>query len=169
MSRVHWYFSGERNESLLFIIIGLVTMVMSFYFWLFVNQKFYNGIGWPLLLVSIIQLTVGISIFLRSPYDERRVEGFLKNSHKSIRNLEIPRMEKVMKSFVIYRYVEMTLIVLGLILFLYTQKAGFWRGVSLGLIIQAGLMLIADQFAENRGKLYLEFLKNYLSQLPPSP
>ncbi len=159
MNKVHWYFTGERNESLVFLVIGLVAMACSFWFWLGINTKFYNGLGWPLFFIAIVQLMVGTMIFLRSPYDEKKVTDFYANSPKSIKNIEIPRMEKVMKSFVIYRYVEITLILIGLSLFLYTNPEGFWRGIALGIVIQAGLMLIADHFAEKRGKEYLQYIK----------
>jgi hypothetical protein len=33
-----------------------------------------------------------------------------------------------------------------------------WKGIGLGLFIQASFMLLLDFFAENRGKTYLEFL-----------
>ena len=68
-------------------------------------------------------------------------------------------MDKVMTKFKLYRYAEIGLALLGLILFLAASPTGFWRGVGLGIIIQAGIMLLADSFAENRGHHYLEFLK----------
>ena len=34
----------------------------------------------------------------------------------------------------------------------------FWRGVGLGLALQAGLMLLLDLFAEARGSTYLDWL-----------
>jgi hypothetical protein len=82
-----------------------------------------------------------------------------KNNPKNIRALEIPRMEKVMRSFIVYRYVEIALILIGLFLFLWGFEGGFVKGLGLGLLIQAGLMLLADAFAENRGHWYLEYLK----------
>lgn len=159
MTKIHDYFQAERNESLIFMIIGATTIVCGFYFLLVVNSKFYNGLSWPLIFIAIIQLFVGTIIYFRSPTDLKRVTNFAQNSPKNIRNIEIPRMQKVMTQFKLYRYIEMGLIVLGLILFLIASPTGFWKGVGLGIIIQAGLMLLADSFAENRGQHYLEFLK----------
>ena len=159
MTKIHDYFQSERIESLVFIIIGATSIVCGFYFLLVVNSKFYNGLSWPLIFIGIMQLFVGTIIYFRSPTDIKRVSTFAQNSPKNIRNLEIPRMEKVMTKFKLYRYIEMGLIIVGLILFLIASPTGFWKGVGLGIIIQAGLMLIADSFAENRGQHYLQFLK----------
>lgn len=159
MTKIHDYFQAERYESLAFVGIGTAAIVCCFYFWLVINSNFLNGLGWPLLFIAVIQLAVGAFIYFRSPNDEKRVMNFAQNTPKNIKNLEIPRMEKVMTQFKLYRYIEMGLIVLGLILFLIASPTGFWRGVALGIIIQAGIMLLADSFAENRGQHYLDFLK----------
>ena len=159
MTKIHAYFQAEKNESLVFIAIGTAAIICGFYFMLAINTSFYNGVGWPLLFIAVIQLAIGSYIYLRSPADERRVMTFAKNSPKNIKNIEIPRMEKVMTQFKLYRYIEMGLLVLGLILFLMGPDEGFWKGVGLGFVIQGGLMLLADSFAENRGQNYLDFLK----------
>lgn len=67
-------------------------------------------------------------------------------------------MKEVMKNFVIYRYVEIIVIILGLILFFYFPIHTFWRGIGIGLFIQVSLMLSLDYFAEKRGAKYLEYL-----------
>ncbi|MFM9945966.1 MAG: hypothetical protein ACKVQB_12130 [Bacteroidia bacterium] len=159
MTKIHEYFLAEKNESLAFIVIGTAAIVCGFYFWLAINQSFVNGLGWPLLFVALIQLSVGSYLYFSSPQKEHRIITATKSSPKNIKNVEIPRMEKVMAKFKYYRYIEMGLLVIGLIAFLLSSKEGFWRGVGLGLVIQGGIMLIADSFAENRGQTYLEFLK----------
>jgi hypothetical protein len=44
-------------------------------------------------------------------------------------------------------------------MFLYFEPNTLWKGVGLGLAIQASFMLLLDFFAESRGKTYLEFLQ----------
>lgn len=158
MNKIHEYFTGERNESLIFMAIGAIAILCSIYFWLVINVRFYNGIAWPLFFIALIQLTVGGLIYLRSPSDEKRVTNFYNSSPKNITHIEIPRMEKVMRNFIVYRYVEIGLIVISIVLFFMSGAGGFWRGISIGTLIQASLMLMADGFAEQRGKVYLAFL-----------
>jgi len=158
--KIHEYFTAERNESLAFIIIGTAAIICSFYFWLAINEHFFNGLSWPLISIALIQLLVGSYIFYRSPKDVHRVVRYTVDAPKNIKNIEIPRMEKVMYSFTIYKYIEIGLIIAGLIIFLLSSTGGFWKGVGLGLVLQGGIMLIADYFAENRGQIYIEYLKS---------
>ncbi len=161
MPPVQSYFRSERNEGLLFVVVGLTSIAVAFYFLLFLENTFYLGIAWPLLFMAIIQVPVGAFIYFRSPHDLVRVMGYSKKKAKSLKTLEIPRMEKVMMKFKIYRFAEMSLLVIGLMVFLYASSGGFWKGIGFGLVVQSGFMLIADSFAEYRGKNYLRYLINF--------
>jgi len=103
---------------------------------------------------------VGISIYYRSPKDISRVNQIIQTDKAKIKTKEIPRMKTVMKNFVLYRWIEISLIIIGIIMFLFLGPGTIWRGVGLGLFIQAGLMLLFDYFAESRGTIYLEYLQN---------
>jgi hypothetical protein len=73
-------------------------------------------------------------------------------------------MEKVLRNFVIFRYAEIALIILGIALMYSSMNDTFWRGIGLGLFIQASIVLCLDFFAERRGHIYLEYL-NQLSNV----
>jgi len=68
-------------------------------------------------------------------------------------------MKVVMKNFIIYSYVEIALAIIGLTLFFLFAKLPFFKGIGLGLIMQASLMLTLAYFAEKRGAEYLKFLR----------
>jgi len=150
------YFNAEKFESLFFIGVGIIAIALGIYFWFIVKEPLYKGIAIPIILVALIQITVGTTVYLRSPKDILKVENMLENEHSKIQTEEIPRMNVVMKNFVIYRYVEITLMILGLILFFYFPSQTFWKGLGIGLFIQASLMLSLDYFAEKRGTEYLK-------------
>jgi hypothetical protein len=65
-----------------------------------------------------------------------------------------------MQKFVLYRRVEISLLVLGLLFFFYFNPESLIKGLGIGLAIQSALMLFLDYFAEKRGFEYLDFLKN---------
>jgi hypothetical protein len=73
-------------------------------------------------------------------------------------------MEKVNKNFVIYRYTEIALLLLGLALLLkfksYPDKT-FWVGLGVALAIEAAVSLSADYFAEKRAIVYTRQLKEF--------
>jgi hypothetical protein len=153
------YFNAEKFESLFFMGVGLIAILLGIYFWFSLKEPFFRGIAIPLVLIGLIQLMVGSTVYFRSPKDIIRVENIVKNEPTKIQSEEIPRMEVVMKNFVIYRYVEIALLLLGIFLFLFFPNQSFWKGVGLGLFIQAGLMLTLDYFAEKRGFEYQRFIK----------
>lgn len=161
MEQISKYFNEEKAESILFMIAGVIAIALSIYFLIKVKQPFYNGLSYSLIAIAIIQLSVGSIVYFRSPRDIVRVEQVFKNDKSKIQSEEIPRMRAVMKSFVLYRWVEIGLMITGLLLFWYFQPMNFWKGVGLGLFIQSTLMLILDFFAEKRGAAYLEYLQTF--------
>jgi hypothetical protein len=161
MDFIRQYFNAERAESMVFFGLGVIAIVLATWFFLGKNSEFYRGMAYPLAIVALIQLAVGASIFMRSPVDTARVEGFVQHEPNRIASEEIPRMEKVMRQFVMLRYFEIALIALGLIL-IFVSKSDLWRGIGMGLTAQAAIMLACDYFAEARGHVYLDALKNQI-------
>lgn len=152
------YFNSERAESLFFIIIGIVAIVLSGYFLIKIKQPFYNGTAIAFTLIALIQLTVGSSVYFRSPKDIERVNSMLREKPHQIEQEEIPRMKTVMRNFVLYRWIEITLLLLGIALLAFTISGSMWKGFGLGLLVQSAIMLLLDYFAESRGEAYLDYL-----------
>ena len=159
MDQVTKYFNAEKSESLIFIITGIIAVIFSLYFLFKVKTPFYTGMTYPLIGVALIQIIVGTSVYFRSPKDILRVNTILREVPTNIKVEDIPRMEKVMKNFVIYRWIEISLLVAGIILILFTPIS-LCKGAGTGLIIQSSLVLVLDYFAEERGNVYLDFLYN---------
>ncbi len=158
MNQVVKYFNGEKAESYIFILIGVVTLVLALYFFFGLKSSFWRGVAIPFVLVALLEFLVGYTIVTRSPVDIARVESFINNEPQNIKTIEVPRMEKVLSNFVIFRYAEIALIILGIILMYSSMNDTFWRGIGLGLFIQASIVLSLDFFAERRGHVYLEYL-----------
>jgi hypothetical protein len=55
--------------------------------------------------------------------------------------------------------------ILGAFLMYSTMNDTFWRGLGLGLFIQASIVLTLDFFAERRGHMYLEYIKEFAEKL----
>ena len=135
-----------------------MAISLATYFLIKVKQTFYNGMSYPLIAIALIQIAVGSSVYFRSPKDILRVEHILQTDQQKIETEEIPRMEVVMKNFVIYRWVEIVLLFAGIIFFFYFKPMTPWKGIGLGLSIQSEFLLQLDYFAESRGKIYLDYL-----------
>ncbi len=84
-----------------------------------------------------------------------------------LKEKELPRMKTVMKNFVTYRYTEIFLLLVGVGLYVYfirDFKNDFWRGFGLALAFMALLALVADYFAENRGKIYTKGIESFFTK-----
>jgi hypothetical protein len=160
MTQIEKYFNAEKYESVLFVLVGILAIAAAAYFFIKIKQPFYNGMAYPLIAVAIIQIVVGSTVWIRSPKDIERVNQIITTEKSKIQTEEIPRMIVVMKNFDVYRWIEIALLLVGILMFLYFQPATFLKGIGLGLAIQSAFMLLLDFFAESRGGIYLEYLKS---------
>jgi len=162
MNPLEKYFNDEKYESVLFVLVGVVAIFMATYFFVKLKQPFYSGMAYPLITVALLQIVVGSTVYFRSPKDILRVNEIVQTDKSKIQTEEIPRMTTVMKNFAIYKWVEIALILVGIIMFFFFQPMTIWKGIGLGLFIQASFMLLLDLFAESRGKTYLEYLQTLM-------
>ena len=164
-SFIYKYFIAEKQESLLFLIIGIVAILLAVICWFFIktNPPFFKGAAIPLIVIGLIQCVVGFTVYTRSDKQKADVAYNIGMEPVSfVKQKELPRMKTVMKNFVIYRWIEIAFIVTGLVLvFIFRTNSDkiFWYGFGVALTIQAMLMLGADYFAEKRGEVYTEELR----------
>ena len=119
-----------------------------------------KGMAIPFLVVAALELIVGLTLVYRSPKDIVRVETYLSEKTEMIQKEEIPRMEKVMRNFIIFRFTEIILIIIGIILMYGSRQNSLWNGIGVGLFIQSSTVLLLDFFAERRGEVYLAYLRS---------
>jgi hypothetical protein len=74
-----------------------------------------------------------------------------------------------MRNFVVFRRVEIGLLAIGLTVATYYPSLSLCKVIGFGLSMQACLLLILDFFAENRGKVDLNYLKNITYSGAPAP
>jgi hypothetical protein len=165
MEFIKVYFNAEKAASFLFMGIGIISTLFSLYSWMTLKKPFYSGIAFPFLILGIVEIAVGVTVYWRTPKDIERVENYLVLEPEKIMENEIPRMEGVMKSFVTLRYAELFLIVVGVVMMYYVGESQLVKGIGFGLFFQCALMLSADYFAERRGGQYLERLRQEVSVL----
>ena len=163
MNQILKYFTGEKQESLLFLGFGLIGFIIAIFFFFGLKTSFLKGVAIPFVLVSILEIIVGMTIINRSPKDIKRVESYLTDKTEMIQKVEIPRMEKVLENFVVYRYVEIALIMIGVFLMYGFRQNLLWNGIGLGLFIESSMVLVLDFFAERRGEIYLDYLRTLVN------
>jgi hypothetical protein len=158
---IHQYFNAEKKESLLFLIMGLVAIIAAILFFVVGKTTFFKGLAIPCILIGLLHIVVGFTVYKRS--DNQRTDiayqYSMANGHAPA--AEITRMQKVMKDFATYRYTEIFLAIVGIVLVLLFRTnldRQFWYGFGIALAIEALLSLGADYFAEKRGHVYIKAL-----------
>ena len=159
------YFIDEKQESLLFLLIGIAGIITAIIFFFFIKTNFYKGAAIPLFLIGLLLSIVGYTVYKRSDEDRKRNVYAYDMNPSQLKEKELPRMKTVMKNFVIYRYTELLLLIVGVALYVYFIKdftKDFWRGFGLALAVMALLALTADFFAEQRGKKYTKGIESFI-------
>ncbi|MBP6024841.1 hypothetical protein [Ferruginibacter sp.] len=161
------YFNAEKNASLLFITIGAAAIIAAIIFFFFSKTYFYKGAAIPLLVIGLLVGIVGFTVYKRSDADRIRNVYAYDLNPAELKQKEIPRMQTVMKNFIVYRYVEILLALVGIGLFFYFKNNDamqLWKGFGLTLTIMALLALTADYFAAQRGEVYSKGLQSFIEQ-----
>jgi hypothetical protein len=161
------YFNAEKSESLLFLLIGIAGIIAAISFYFFIKTNFYKGAAIPLVLIGLLLGIVGFTVYKRSDADRIRVVYAYDLNPSELKQKEIPRMETVMKNFMIYRYIEIALAIAGIGLFFYFKNnidQQFWKGFGVTLSLMALVALSADYFAEQRGAVYLKGLQSFVNK-----
>ncbi|MBS1932687.1 MAG: hypothetical protein JST96_01725 [Bacteroidetes bacterium] len=161
------YFLAEKHESLLFLIIGIVAILLAAGFFFFWKTNFAKGAAVPLLVIGLLQAAAGYVVYARS--DSQRIDNvyaYDMNPMK-LKNEELPRMKTVNRNFLIYRWVEIVFVITGLIfivLYKNVPEKSFLFGLGVTLAIQAALLFGADFIAAKRAAVYTEQLENHFEK-----
>jgi hypothetical protein len=152
------YFSEEKAESWLFILVGVVALGASV--WLLRTGSSYRGMAYPLIAVGLIQIVVGGSVAFRTDAQVAALTAQLASSPSAFQLAEVPRMEVVMRNFALYKGIEIALLLVGVALTYAFRQKELVYGIGVGLVMQASLMLVLDLFAERRGDEYLSAIRS---------
>lgn len=150
------YFSAEKSESLLFILAGLIAIGLAF--WLWAEGHRLKSAAFPLVAIALIQLVVGCTVFFRTDAQVAKLRQNFSTAPAKFKSEETTRMNVVMKSFSLYKMIEIALLAIGIGLILLMRQHDLALGIGAGLVIQSALMLFLDLFAETRGEDYLAAL-----------
>lgn len=152
------YFQAEKRASALFVLIGAAALALAW--WFYGGEHPLRAALWPVGALGLLQLIVGTNVFRRTEGQITQRLGRLNADPAAYRAAELPRMEAVMRRFVVLRWAEITLAVTGLALVLLAGNLPPWcRGVGWGQMVLSVVSLALDLFAESRGAIYLEAIR----------
>jgi hypothetical protein len=158
------YFIAEKQESLVFLVIGLLAIVLALIFYFIVKTQVYRGAAVPLLVLGLVQAIAGYAVILRSD-DQRISQVYAYDMNPDqLKTIELTRMRKVKTNFQIYRWIEIGAIITGIVLIiLFHNPTGktYWLGLGITLTLMAAELFIADFIAEKRAVHYTNQLEEF--------
>lgn len=152
------YFTAEKQESLIFMAVGLVAIGISV--WLWMNGHRLKSMAYPLAIIAMMQMVVGGSVYLRTDTQLSTLSAQLAANPAALKAEETTRMQTVMNNFSIYKAVEMVLLIVGVGMIAFLQRHDVAAGIGVGLVLQAAFTLTLDIFAEARGADYLSAIRS---------
>jgi hypothetical protein len=148
------YFSAETSESWVFVAMGVLAIAFASITLWRSGDLIFKGMAIPLIVVGLTQITVGGSILLRTEKQVAELKALYQRDVALFRAAESPRMEKVLRSFQLYKMIEVAFVATGVLLIFLRPARDFWLGIGLGMLVQGALMLPADILAQRRGVAY---------------
>ena len=159
MNNMNSYFVAEKQESVIFIAVGLLALGISVWLWL--NGHRLKSMAYPLVVIGLMQIVVGGTVYLRSDSQVSTLSAQMQLNPWVLKAEETTRMQTVMKNFSIYKGIEMLLLIIGVGMIAFLQRHDMAAGIGVGLVLQAALTLTLDIFAEARGADYLSAVQSF--------
>lgn len=157
MNFIETYFTEEKIQFLFLIIIGIIAITLACIFLFIIKYSFFKGMAISLLLIGTFQVIIGSVIYNRSSSNIVRVNTIMNDDPQKIKIEELPRIENVIKKITIYKWIEIAIFIISIILF-YKSPLTFWKGLALGIMIQASIFFTLDIIAEKRSEVYMNNL-----------
>jgi hypothetical protein len=158
INQMNSYFGAEKQESLIFVAVGLVAIGISVWLWL--NGHRLKSMAYPLVVIALMQIVVGASIYLRTETQLSNLSAQLVANPAALKAEETTRMQTVIKNFSMYKALEMVLLIVGVGMIAFLQRHDIAAGIGVGLVLQAAFTLTLDIFAEARGSDYLSAIRS---------
>jgi len=150
------YFLAEKFESLLFMAVGGLSVAVAVWLWL--NGHRLKAMAFPLVAIALIQLVVGASVYFRTDAQLAQLSQQSLTAPAEFKQAETSRMQVVMKNFTLYKWIEVILLVVGVLLIVSLQRHDVAVAIGGGLVLQSAFMLFLDLFAAARGQDYMRAL-----------
>lgn len=163
------YFLAEKQGAMLVLIIGGIAILLGLIFFLAFRTSLFRGAAIPLVVLGIFECVIGYGIFKKTDEERIKLVYAYDMNPDQLRTEELPRLQELNKRFVIYKAVEIGLVLFGIILMILYRgrpERSFWVGFGLTLIIQGVLLFGIESIAAQRAKEYTRKLSAYLAAWP---
>ena len=163
LNQLETYFAAEKVAGLIFILFGLLAFFYAYFF--FQKGSFLKGTVISIVLVGMIQITVGSVVYFRTDRQVEHLKNQLVDEPQKFYAEEGTRMLGVNASFSTYFYIELSLAIIATFLLAFgrARTMKMLAGFAAGLLIRSLLMLLLDLFARARAETYLQQIFDYFA------
>lgn len=161
------YFMAEKSGALFLLVIGVLSLIAALVFFFGLKTNWYKGMAVSLLLIGLLEGIVGYTVYKRSDDDRKRMVYAYDMAPQDLKQKELPRIQKVNKTFSTLLWAEVLMLLAGAALFFYfrqQENKQFWSGLGLALAIQAVIALGFDYLASVRAKTYTQGLESFVEK-----
>ena len=154
---LHQYFDAERQAGVLAVALGVASLAFAGYLWF--GRSPFKAAMWPLIIVGLIELGVGIALVVRTAPQVQALDEGMRVDPRSTAAAEIQRMTRVNRSFRMIIGAEIVLLLAGVTLAVWLRTSNVtWSAIGMGVFLQAAVLLVFDLFAEHRAHEYTRWL-----------
>lgn len=152
------YFTAEKHGAFLLVAIAAAGFGLAAYLWF--SRSAFLAMAWPLLVIGILALVVGLGVGLRTPSQVAALAQGLQSAKAETVAAEIRRMDRVNASFRVIKVIELALIAAAVLPIMILPVPGTWSAVGMGLLLAGSVLLVFDIFAHHRALVYLNWLQS---------
>lgn len=123
-----------KIEGGIYIFLGCISILLALFFWLIIKYSFHKGMAYALFLIGLFQLWRGCEITIRLP--EQITAAAMQS--EAIKH-QINQTELIRNTGII-----LSVISLIALIGLRNPFSKFWKGLTLGLLIQATMVMLME-------------------------
>lgn len=158
---------AEKNIGLLFLIVGIVGLIACAVFFFILKTNWHKGAAIAFLLVGLFQVFQGYNVYKGADAHRKAVVYAYDMNPQELKEKELPKMEKAIKSMTTFMVIEAVLLIAGIALFVYFKKDAtklFWAGLGMALFIEAALCLFVEITVRSKTTTYTKGLQEFAAR-----
>jgi hypothetical protein len=155
------FYSAQKAQSLLFIVLGILAIILSVYTLLGPIKTINWGFGIPFGIMGLFQIWLGINTLSKTKHELEFALNASKNNSTEIKDIEMVKISNLKKNYLFKNYFFLGLNGIAIILLLGFGTYSTLKGLGLALFVQSLIHISSLYFEKNRTETYLKWLNDY--------
>lgn len=156
------YYKVERTESLIFIAVGLLSVISATYVWLFIEEhlSFYKGLAIVLAFIGLLQVSVCFPLYLKNNNNTAKAVASYQQNQTEFRSAELLHIKQVRNTFSQFKYFWSFVAISAILAILVSNTKSFMCGMAIGFLVHSTMLVISDTLGLIRSDEYIRIIEN---------